>query len=660
MAGLCLWWLTSSFIAIPELLRAAIAFYCLTAGTGHLFLTPVRGSLDRLEYWILSAAVGVGVSPAVFDLAMRFRVDAIVAPLMFVSTGLGLFASGHRAADTRRADRLAMIAVATTVTAIAVVTAWSRVAVLDHGRVGVFGDYDVHDLTYYAAVAGELTHTVPPESPFLSGHPLVYSYYPHLLIATVAKTAQVDLLRFCLTCAWPFFCALSSSIVYLLCRRLGSHTFACVATAFVFVGEGLAGLLGIFRPEWLSSDTIVWSSVFLAPSSTWLYYNTWSPALIVLAVVLYALARIEESPAWVFTCVCSIAVLPQVKVFAFMLVLPAVACAAGVLWRRLPHLAARLLLTGCLSVVASLPWLVPLLLNRQESRSFLTLAPLTLPKRMLFKLGMESATQEWAASHGMATMGHGLALAVAVTLFVVGGLGGRIFGIRSIWRGAMGLDVRPGVGSWTVMAWVVLGACLTPFLMTVEPHPNGVQLYVPGLLFAWVFATDALVGRDNHVRGRWWAVIGLVFAVSALPLWHYAIQSADRSNRSPWVLGHTDDRLIAGILKGTNPGQVVILHDNPGDPSLMSVMAQRRVVIAWSDTVGWADPTESERRAEEVEAFFGGRMNLDQAQALWRRYRITHVLVHPDRDHVDPAVLGYLQLAAAGAESRLYTVPEGQ
>jgi hypothetical protein len=463
-------------------------------------------------------------------------------------------------------------------------------------------------------------------------------------------------LRFCLQQVWPIFSALSTATIFFLCRRLGSLGFACVATVFVFTGEGLAGLLGLFHPGLVESDPIVWSSVFLAPSATWLYYNTWGPALVVMAGALYALSRIDESVVWVVLVGLLVAVLPQVKILGYLVMVPALLMTTLVLWYRRRQAAGRVACATALAVVSSLSWILPLLLNRDESRVFLIPAWLTLPKRMLFKLSLAGPLNGWALAHGFGAASGAFVLVVAVVLFLLGGLAFRLFGGRSLWRAAMARTTPPAPAVWTAMGWIVIVACLLPFVVTVLPPPNGVQPYVAGLLFAWIFAVDGWIGRLGGAPVWRWLGLLIAFVISAVPLCHYAAQAVTRQAGEPWVASSSDDRIVADALNRLDPEKVVVLHDNPEEPSLISIMAQRRVVVAWLDTVGWADRTESDARASEVDAFFTGHLGASEGRAMLRRYHVTHVVEHLERDHIDQDLLAVLVPIVRTPGARLYEV----
>ena len=113
-------------------------------------------------------------------------------------------------------------------------------------------------------------------------------------------------------------------------RRLGSIHFAVLSTLLTFTGSTLAYLVAWQWPEMVGSDPMIWSSLFLAPSAEWLFFNPWTPSLVVLAVGLYALTRLQEPNhiGWTLVAAVCFGHLFMFKSFAFPIVIAAVAIAA--------------------------------------------------------------------------------------------------------------------------------------------------------------------------------------------------------------------------------------------------------------------------------------------------------------------------------------------
>src|SRR5262249_51196919 len=123
---------------------------------------------------------------------------------------------------------------------------------------------------------------------------IIYSYFPLMLLAGVQGVSGVSMTEAFLAYGWPFYTSVAAASMFTLCRRLGSAPFAAFATLLVFTGSSLAYLAASLSPAMVHYDPLIWSSVFLAPSGEWVYFNPWAPALAVTCAALYALTRIDE------------------------------------------------------------------------------------------------------------------------------------------------------------------------------------------------------------------------------------------------------------------------------------------------------------------------------------------------------------------------------
>ena len=77
---------------------------------------------------------------------------------------------------TERGDLIAAAALLLLAAGIGAIVFWQRMATTGDGIL-LFGDYDTADLSWYAAVASEASHTVPPTASYYSGHQLNAAYY---------------------------------------------------------------------------------------------------------------------------------------------------------------------------------------------------------------------------------------------------------------------------------------------------------------------------------------------------------------------------------------------------------------------------------------------------------------------------------------------------
>jgi hypothetical protein len=641
-AGLLVWTLShDSPFHLPGVFRFVVALLGLVSGMGAVPVHLLRRGLSLSERLGLAAAAGVGVAAPVSDVLFRLHLSHLTVPLSFAAGGavMAIWRREHSAGQQAPSEWRGLALTVIPVVALALATAIPRVSTAS-GGVAVYGDYDTRDLAYYGAIAGELTHTRPPRSPFLSGHPLVYPYYPQVIVADAARSAAADLLRASLQWAWPVFAAIAAGAAFLLCRRLGSVRFAVLSVLFMFTAEGLAGVLAMAWPASVASDPIVWSSIFLAPSATWLYYNTWGPALPVLITVLYCGTRLRAGWRWPLAMGLAAALLPMTKFFAYIVVVPAMGLSALASWRRDRPIARRFAGAAAVAVIAALPALVFIVANRAESRSYFQLEWLALPRWMLIKLGVTAGDL------------------TAVTLFAIGGLGARVVAAPSVWRAVRLADPAGGNATgWMLLAWFAAIGCLLPCVAIVEPRPNAIQTYVVGLLCLWPFAIRVLMPEGAVASWRRITLIAVVFAVSAWPTAHYLRAVWTAASQPPAGVLTYDDLAVVEALRRLPGDATLMLHDDPDGPSLLSIASARRTVVGWSDIVGWADTGEVLERSRDVRAFYQGDLDPEAGRAMIRRYGITHVVERLPADRIRADVLASLKPILLLRSARLYEVP---
>ncbi len=443
-----------------------------------------------------------------------------------------------------------------------------------------------------------------------------------------------------------------------LFRRLGSWRFAGLSTLLVFGGSGLAYVPAMLWPETARFDHVVWSSMFLAPSATWLFFNAWTPALAVVSLGLYAVDRMRDSSGrgWLWVAAVSFGLLFMVKSFAFGVMLPALGITAMLwMWRK-DRWGGRLLLMVGLAGLCALPWLIAVLgVNSTESRAVVSIDWMSLPRRMLFKMDLREALGQFVVAHVGPDPTGWMTLTVATAIFLVGGLGLRVLGLWRVCASALG---REPVRRWTPLAWVVILGVTIPFVVAVAPFPNSIQAYQLALFALWPFA--AAVVWPVHARSsfwRWAASVALV--AGSLPVTvHYARVAHDASRGTPLASLDAGDLLVVHALQATPADRTMILHSDPLQPSLYAIESQRRVVLAWSSYVEGDGNPDVEARAAEIARFFGSPQHpgADDLEIL-HRYHVTHVIERTAVDDLNPDVRDQLVLVAGAPGVRLYRVP---
>src|SRR5439155_23017763 len=111
---------------------------------------------------------------------------------------------------------------------------------------GTMRVHPVPDVFLHIAIANELTHTVPPQSPVFSGHPLTYHYGMDLAVAMFANATGLNASDLTLRFVPTLFLALSMLSVFCFSRTwLGSGYFAVLAVLLVFFGEDFSFIPGL-------------------------------------------------------------------------------------------------------------------------------------------------------------------------------------------------------------------------------------------------------------------------------------------------------------------------------------------------------------------------------------------------------------------------------
>jgi hypothetical protein len=148
------------------------------------------------------------------------------------------------------------------------------------------------DPLFHLSVANELTHSVPPQVPFLAGQPLPYHYAMHLLAAMLSNVARLTTLDLMFRFLPTFFLAVTALAIFCFARIwMGSSYAALLAAFLVIVGEDFSFIPGLL----LKSDE-VWSYWFFHVPTIYSCYfiNPILPTLAILFAGLLCLVRFYE------------------------------------------------------------------------------------------------------------------------------------------------------------------------------------------------------------------------------------------------------------------------------------------------------------------------------------------------------------------------------
>ena len=657
MAGSLAWLVLHPLLAfLPEPARFLAAWVIFTAGPGLVLGARLTRGIDLLQRTIIQMGLGSAAVPVLVELIGRVGLIQVFPYLACALAGAGLSIAERRpdSPRTSRHDLAACIAIAALAFALGAIVFANRLVETPEGLT-VYGDYDSYDLSHYAAWASDATHTIPPKASFYSGHGLHAAYYPQLVLTMVHRFAEVEFLPMYFRFAWPTFLALGALTAFVLVRRLASVWTALLAVVLLLVGSDFSYLFAWMMPEQTGQwDYVLWPTNFLAPTMEVLHFNTWTPSLPLFFTALYALVRCLEAAAggWTVAGAFLIAVLFQFKPFAYIILMAGVCGAivfAGNDWAVRRRLAFVVGLTGFLTI----PFVYNVLtLPPEDRRSSLVLAWFVLPERMLIKLDLTGAFSRFAETvMPIGALQRPIFLLAATAMFLAVGPGVRWLGAPRIWR-ALRDATQPDGSAWRLLAWVVVAGVAIPFVLATDPYNDTLQFYQTGLYVWWIFAAGALSALARSHRAAGAAAIALTLLVSTPSSVHYLARKWTDNERPALAALTRNELSIADYLKTQDAQSTVILHDRPTAPSLITVAADRRVVLGWGRgqyAVGSAE------RARDVDRFFGSaKRNPEETIDILRRYHVTHVVVRPDRDRVHPDVLAKLTAVMSFPDVTLY------
>jgi hypothetical protein len=644
---------------LPTGVRFGAGWFLFTVGPGLLLGARLTRDLGVLQRTIVILGLGSAALPVMVEILGRLGQVGTFPYLALACAGGGfaMAADGHTSPKVARQDFAAAVLIVALALGMGAVVFSHRLIETTNGT-ELYGDYDSFDLSHYASWASDATHTVPPRAAFYSGHGLNAAYYPQMVLTMVHRFAGVGLLPIYFRYAWPAFLALGGLTVFALARLLAPAGAALLASVLVMVGGDFSYLAAWLLPHaTIQWDYVLWPTNFLSPTMEVLQFNTWGPALPIFMTALYALVQHLRTGSrhWLLASAFVTAALFQFKPFAYIVLMAGLGCAflfAGRDWTLRRRLAAMAFLTAAFTV----PLVYGILtMPPEDRRSHLLPGFFMLPQRMLIKLDLTDAFVRVASRVSpVAAVQTPVFLLLATVLFLAGGLGVRWLGARLIWRALRG-TLETNAAAWRVLAWIAVAGIAIPFVLVTEPYVDTLQFHQTGLYVLWIFAAISLASLSR--RGKAVAAVAVVLALAAAtPSSIHYVARKWNDNQRPGLADLSQSELrMADFLRTQNAESTVILHDNPTAPSLLAIVAERRVVLGWGRAyyaVG------SESRVRDVDGFFRSESGApDAAMDVLRRYRVTHVVVRLDRDRVHPEVLARLTPLLSFPDTVLYAVP---
>ena len=444
---------------------------------------------------------------------------------------------------------------------------------------GVMRVCPVPDVLLHIAIANELTHTVPPQAPHVSGHLLSYHYGMDVAVAMFARATGLNTVDLSVRFVPTLFLAISMLSIFCFSRIwLGSGYFAVLVVFLVFFGEDLS-----FIPGLLFGENIDWSLRYFSvpPAVIGLFYtNPILPGIGLLFAGLFCLQRYlqERSGAWLFLTALLFVALIEVKIFTAAQIMCSLGVAA-VLYLVTYRNSDLFKVAACTAAVAT-PLVWPVLLrNQSEAHHVMKFEPGLYVSQAMEAIRIKDRLSGWFAF-----------TTLALPIYLVGTLSLRVIGMPAILKAIF----RPNPKSalrFILGVFVLIGLLfalifsITPAGWTFRHNPVSGTLFVQSKYVAWLFAVEVLqtlyrwaVGRGMYPSVAATAIAAIAIAVSVpATLQHFIYwRNPDHffGNGKPFgkQLQSYDAEILAVtdfLTKDAQPGDVVLC----GDELLAPVLA---------------------------------------------------------------------------------------
>jgi hypothetical protein len=370
----------------------------------------------------------------------------------------------------------------------------------------------IPDVFLHIAIANELTHTVPPQSPVFSGYPLTYHYGMDLAVAMFANATGLNTRDLTLRFVPTLFLALSMLSVFCFSRSwLGSGYFGVLVVFLVFFGEDFSFIPGLLQGE--KGD---WSVRYFSVPTVWslFYTNPMLPGVGLLFAGLFCLQRYlrEHGDVWLLLSAVLFVALMEVKILTAAHVMCSLGFAAVVyllLFRN-----ADLFKVAALTAALAAPLVLSVFLGNKSGGEITTaFDPWLYVSHMMEALGMKNRLTGVVAFTG-----------IALPIYLVGCLGLRVIGVPAILSALFRPDRQSGL-RFVLAFFVVIGVVITlTYRITpagwAHKYNNSAWFLAQSKYVAWIFAVEVLQTLYRHVvaRGvRPGSIAGLI-AVSAVAL----------------------------------------------------------------------------------------------------------------------------------------------
>jgi hypothetical protein len=499
----------------------------------------------------------------------------------------------------------------------------------------------VPDVFLHIAIANELTHTVPPQAPVFSGHPLTYHYGMDLAVAMFANATGLNTRDLTLRFVPTLFLALSMLSVFCFSRSwLGSGYFGALVVFLVFFGEDFSFIPGLLQGE--KGD---WSVMYFSvPAVLSLFYtNSMLPGVGLLFAGLFCLQSYlrKRRAAWLFLSALLFVALIEVKILTAAHIMCSLGFAAIVY--LLVFRDADLFKVAALSAALTAPLVLSVYLGNKSGANITTaFAPWLYVSDMTEMLGLKNRLTGMVAFTG-----------IALPMYLVGCLGLRVVGVPAIFKAIFRPDQKSGL-RFALAFFVVIGVLIALTYRIVpagfEPaYNNSAWFLAQSKYVAWIFAVEVLQTLYQRLIARGvrssLAATGIIVSAVALSVpatvQHFALERdpnrlygeplAKQSQRYSLETLSTIDFLT----KDAQPGDVVL----PGQNLLEPTLALTKCLVPLGYFSNYLVPVREYSQRETAEKEFWEAWRLGNVREKFlREVRVRYVAVSKQTEGI-PATI---------------------
>jgi hypothetical protein len=547
-------WTASSVWAFPRFLVGVWLFFYVP-GT---WLLPARsGELTRVERIVIGVALGMVSTVAIYAAARLagwpwvlwiWPAAALVAFVRRLGRRGLPSVSWNRRADPAYWWLLVILVVQFGVRA----QLNGYYSNLSNGPDGTIA-FSPHaaDAWLHVPLTRELTHTLPPQAPFLAGQPLSYHFGSDLAGALLASSWGLSVPDLVVRYMPTFFLVFTTLAGYAVTARwVGSPSAGALGAALLMFGEDFA-----FIPGWLLHDPRPWSYIFFGSPTTvsFVVINPMLPAVGVLLCGLLCLDRYlsRQGPGWMWRAAFLFAALAEIKMFTGVHILVALGLAGGlVLMARADR---ALLKAGLVTSALMLPILAyQAAVSRSGAGVDWQVRPWPYVRDMLIAL-------HWPTGVVFSAL-------VGLPFYLVMSQGFRVLGVPRLLRDLIA-PARAKPLRHLVAVFVAVGAAVSLLTRVTErtyaadvQYNNAIWFIVQSKQVGWPFAVDAIWQYARRwasaARAAVFVTVAVIAAIPAAQL-HRMLSglTPELTLRAP------DVALVRAVAALCAPGEVAFARE---------------------------------------------------------------------------------------------------